>query len=109
MTQSPSTINPTILESLFAPWAEPNSHRVRAEKAGEAVDSGIVKTPLIGQATRKLVEQADDNAAYRWEQHLLLGYDRWQASKAEWEASGKKTLLFIKWGTVRATHRCKPL
>lgn len=62
---------------------------------GEAVDAGIVKTPLIGQASRKLVEQADDNAAYRWEQHLLLGYERWKASKTEWEASGKKPLLFI--------------
>jgi hypothetical protein len=28
---------------------------------GEAVDAGIVKTPLIGQASRKLVEQADDS------------------------------------------------
>jgi len=41
------------------------------------------------------VEQADDNAAYRWEQHLLLGYERWKASQAEWQASGKKPLLFI--------------
>ncbi|WP_448532985.1 hypothetical protein [Parathermosynechococcus lividus] len=62
---------------------------------GEAVDAGIVKTPIIGQASRKLVEQADDNAAYRWEQHLLLGYERWKASQAEWQASGKKPLLFI--------------
>jgi type III restriction enzyme len=70
-------------------------HIVCDTPLGEAVDAGIVKTPLIGQASRKLVEQADDNAAYRWEQHLLLGYDRWTASKAEWEASGKKPLLFI--------------
>jgi len=35
MTQSSSTLNPTILEPLFAPWAEPNAHRVRAEKAGD--------------------------------------------------------------------------
>jgi type III restriction enzyme len=62
---------------------------------GEAVDAGIVKTPIIGQASRKLVEQADDNAAYRWEQHLLLGYERWKASQAEWQASSKKPLLFI--------------
>jgi len=55
---------------------------------GKAVDAGIVKTPLIGQASRKLVEQADDNAAYRWEQHLLLSYERWKAS-------GKKPLLLI--------------
>jgi len=62
---------------------------------GEAVDAGIVKTSLIGQASRKLVEQADDNAAYRWEQHLLLGYERWKASRDEWQAIGKKPLLFI--------------
>ncbi|WP_421656697.1 hypothetical protein [Leptothermofonsia sp. ETS-13] len=59
------------------------------------MDAGIVKTPLIGQASRNLVEQADDNAAYRWEQHLLLGYERWKASRDEWSASGKKALLFI--------------
>ena len=35
MTQPPSTLNSTILEPLFAPWAEPNAHRVRAEKAGD--------------------------------------------------------------------------
>jgi type III restriction enzyme len=70
-------------------------HIVCDTPLGEAVDAGIVKTPLIGQASRKLVEQADDNAAYRWEQHLLLGYDRWKASRTEWESSGKKPLLFI--------------
>jgi type III restriction enzyme len=70
-------------------------HIVCDTPLGEAVDAGIVKTPLIGQASRKLVEQADDNAAYRWEQHLLLGYERWKASRDEWSASGKKPLLFI--------------
>ncbi|QKD80803.1 DEAD/DEAH box helicase family protein [Thermoleptolyngbya sichuanensis A183] len=70
-------------------------HIVCDTPLGEAVDAGIVKTPIIGQANRKLVEQADDNAAYRWEQHLLLGYERWKASQAEWQASGKKPLLFI--------------
>ncbi|WP_353258572.1 DEAD/DEAH box helicase [Prochlorothrix hollandica] len=70
-------------------------HIVCDTPLGEAVDAGIVKTPLIGQASRKLIEQATDNAAHRWEQHLLLGYDRWKASRTEWEASGKKPLLFI--------------
>lgn len=70
-------------------------HIVCDTPLGEAVDAGIVKTPLIGQASRQLVEQADDNAACRWEQHLLLGYERWKASQAEWQASGKKPLLFI--------------
>ncbi|WP_247215633.1 DEAD/DEAH box helicase family protein [Synechococcus sp. C9] len=70
-------------------------HIVCDTPLGEAVDAGIVKTPIIGQASHKLVEQATDNAAYRWEQHLLLGYERWKKSLEEWQASSKKPLLFI--------------
>ena len=31
----PGFLNPSALEPLFAPWEEPSSHRVRAEKEGE--------------------------------------------------------------------------
>jgi type III restriction enzyme len=61
---------------------------------GEAVDAGIVKTPVIGRGSR-LKERPDEDASYRYEMHLLLGYKRWQASRDEWEASGKKPLLFV--------------
>ena len=61
---------------------------------GEAVDAGIVKTPIIGRAG-KLVEQATDNAAWKYEMHLKLGYERWRRSQQEWEKSGKKPLLFV--------------
>ena len=61
---------------------------------GEAVDAGIVKTPIIGRAGQ-LVEQATDNAAYRFEMHLKLGYERWLKSRDEWLKSGKKPLLFV--------------
>ncbi len=61
---------------------------------GEAVDAGIIKTPIIGQAGH-LVEQATDNASYKYEAHLRLGYQRWLKSKEEWEESGKKPLLFV--------------
>ncbi|MCG6538083.1 MAG: DEAD/DEAH box helicase family protein, partial [Syntrophales bacterium LBB04] len=61
---------------------------------GEAVDAGIVKTPIIGRG-QKLVERASDNAAVKYEQHLHIGYERWLRSKEEWEGSGKKPLLFI--------------
>jgi len=61
---------------------------------GEAVDAGIVKTPIIGRAGR-LVKQITDNAAYKYEAHLSLGYKRWLASKQEWEKSRKKPLLFV--------------
>ncbi|MGQ9836815.1 MAG: hypothetical protein ACUVRV_02315 [Cyanobacteriota bacterium] len=29
-----ATLNLTAFESLFAPWQEPNAHRVRAKKSG---------------------------------------------------------------------------
>ena len=61
---------------------------------GEAVDAGIVKTPIIGRAGH-LVEQATNNAAYKYEMHLKLGYERWLKSREEWMKSEKKPLLFI--------------
>ena len=70
-------------------------HVVCDTPLGEAVDGGIVKTPVIGRADRKLEEQPGENAAYIFERHLLLGYERWKASRDEWKKSGKKALLFI--------------
>ena len=61
---------------------------------GEAVDSGIVKTPILGRASN-LKEQPGDSAAIIYQRHLLLGYQRWLASKEEWEKSGKKALMFV--------------
>lgn len=69
-------------------------HIVCDTPLGEAVDAGIVKTPIIGRAGQ-LIEQATDNAAYKYEAHLRLGYERWLKSKQEWAKSGKKPLLFI--------------
>jgi type III restriction enzyme len=80
-------------------------HIVCDTPLGEAVDAGIVKTPIIGQASHKLVEQATDNAAYRWEQHLLLGYERWKKSLEEWQASGKKPLLFVMCDNTEAADQ----
>lgn len=69
-------------------------HIVTDSPLGEAVDAGIVKVPIIGHVG-DLQERPDDNAAYRYEEHLRLGYARWQKSKEEWEPSGKKALLFV--------------
>lgn len=69
-------------------------HIVTDSPLGEAVDAGIVKVPIIGHVGN-IKERADDNAAYRYEEHLRLGYARWLASKEEWEPSGKKALLFV--------------
>lgn len=69
-------------------------HVVCDTPLGEAVDAGIVKSPLIGHGDR-LVERKHPDAAYQYENHLTLGYKRWLLSKDEWEKSGKKALLFV--------------
>jgi len=69
-------------------------HVVCDTPLGEAVDAGIVKTPIIGHGSQ-LTERAHGDAAYKYENHLTLGYKRWQVSREEWEQSGKKALLFV--------------
>jgi len=70
-------------------------HIVCDAPLGEAVDGGLVKTPIIGRAGKKLEEQPSDDAAYRYDRHLRLGYERWKTSRDEWKKSGKKALLFV--------------
>ena len=69
-------------------------HVVCDSSLGEAVDAGIVKTPVIGRGDG-LSERASGDASERYEQHLLMGYQRWLKSKEEWAQSGKKALLFV--------------
>lgn len=69
-------------------------HVVCDTPLGEAVDAGIVKTPIIGRGG-KLIEQMSEDASFRYEQHLRVGYERWKASQTEWGPSGKKPLLFV--------------
>jgi len=61
---------------------------------GEAVDGGIVKSPIIGKG-EKLIEQTSDDASIKYQQHVMIGYSRWLKSKEEWEKSGKKALMFV--------------
>jgi len=79
-------------------------HVVVDTPLGEAVDGGIVKTPIIGHGD-KLVERPHDDAAHRYENHLTLGYKRWQASFAEWERTGKKPLLFVMTESTEAADQ----
>lgn len=69
-------------------------HIVSDSPLGEAVDAGIVKVPIIGHIGQ-LQERADENAAYRYDEHLRLGYARWEKSDEEWGRSDKKALLFV--------------
>src|SRR6266849_8263052 len=45
----PGSLNPSALEPLFAPWEEPHSHRVRAEREGKPakVIKGRRPTPMV--------------------------------------------------------------
>ncbi len=74
---------------------QPFKHIVCDAPLGEAVDAGIVKTPIIGRASQKLAEQPSEDASYKYDMHLRLGYERWKKSRAEWKDSGKKALLFV--------------
>lgn len=69
-------------------------HVVCDTPLGEAVDAGIVKTPIVGR-TGRLVELPHDDASYRYESHLRLGYERWLRSRREWAESGRMPLLFV--------------
>jgi len=69
-------------------------HIICDSPLGEAVDAGIVKTPVIGRCSQ-LKDRLSESAAERYQQHLLLGYERWKASREEWARSGKKPLMFV--------------
>ena len=71
---------------------------------GEAVDAGVVKSPIIG-SIGNLDVQASDDAAYRYEPHLRLGYARWQVSREEWAGSGKKALMFVMCEDTNAANQ----
>lgn len=79
-------------------------HIVCDSPLGEAVDAGIVKVPIIGHVG-KLQERADENAAYRYDEHLRLGFARWQKSNEEWEKGGKKALLFVMCESTEAADQ----
>ncbi len=69
-------------------------HVVCDTPLGEAVDGGIVKTPIIGRG-KKWMERTSTDASERFEEQLRVGYERWKKSKEEWLKSGKKPLLFV--------------
>lgn len=69
-------------------------HVVCDTPLGEAVDGGIVKTPVIGRG-RGWTERKHGDASERYLEQLMVGYARWQKSWEEWEKSGKKPLLFV--------------
>ncbi len=62
---------------------------------GEAVDAGIVKVPVLGEAD-ELVERGDKNtpAHERFGMHLKLGYQRYEKTYQEY-SKVRKPILFV--------------
>src|ERR1035437_1985077 len=79
-------------------------HVVCDTPLGEAVDGGIVKTPIIGRG-KGWVERTSTDASERFEEQLRVGYARWLKSKEEWQASGKKPLLFVMTEDTEAANK----
>ncbi|HEY4301290.1 MAG TPA: DEAD/DEAH box helicase family protein [Candidatus Didemnitutus sp.] len=69
-------------------------HVVCDTPLGEAVDGGIVKTPVIGRGN-KWAERTSQDASERYEEQLRVGYARWLKSREEWAPGGRKPLLFV--------------
>lgn len=76
-------------------------HCVCDTPLGEAVDGGIVKFPIIGKAS-KLAEGISDNAGWKYDTHLRLGYNRWKVATEEWAKVGMKALLFVMCESTQA-------
>src|SRR5690606_13969736 len=62
---------------------------------GEAVDSGIVKVPVLGES-KLLNIQGDEKAptSEKYSNHLKLGYQRYEEAYKEWEKV-RKPILFV--------------
>jgi type III restriction enzyme len=60
----------------------------------QAVDDGIVKTPLIGEVTGASVELGD-SAAQRYRQWLDVAVGRWRKFHEALSPSGKRPVLFV--------------
>lgn len=68
---------------------------------GEAVDSGIVKAPVLGRS-EALKPNKLDNAAQKFRAHLMLGYKQYEWSVEEWKGSGRKPILFVMTESTQA-------
>jgi type III restriction enzyme len=60
----------------------------------QAVEDGIVKTPLIGEVTGATVELGD-SAAQRYRQWLDVAVGRWRRFHEDLSPSGKRPVLFV--------------
>lgn len=62
---------------------------------GEAVDSGIVKVPVLGESDVLNINKIQGQPAYQtYHNHLKLGYQRYEEAYKQWEKV-RKPILFV--------------
>jgi type III restriction enzyme len=70
-------------------------HVVSDFPLGEAVDSGIVKVPVIGKSDELTRFTTASNAFDEYRNHLLLGYKQYERAFEEWHLSHKPVLFVM--------------
>jgi type III restriction enzyme len=70
-------------------------HIVSDFPLGEAVDSGIVKVPVIGKSDELIRFDSADNAFEEYRNHLVLGYKQYESYFHEWEGSAKPVMFVM--------------
>ena len=70
-------------------------HIVSDFPLGEAVDSGIVKVPVIGKSDELTRFTTATNAFDEYRNHLLLGYKQYESYFEEWQGSNKPVLFVM--------------
>lgn len=78
-------------------------HIVSDFPLGEAVDSGIVKVPVIGRSDEIKTNDAAGDAFEKYRTHLLLGYQQYQYMWDEWNQV-RKPILFVMCETAQAAN-----
>ncbi|TAK66991.1 MAG: hypothetical protein EPO22_03315 [Dehalococcoidia bacterium] len=70
----------------------------------QAVEDGIVKTPLIGEL-RGALDYESDNASVRYRDRINAGVEKWRDYNAELSKAGLKPVLFIMAENTTASNQ----
>jgi len=76
---------------------------------GEAVDSGIVKVPVIGKSADLRRNKAAADAFEEYRMHLLLGYKQYERAFTEWKTTCEPILFVMTENTTKANDIWKVL
>ncbi len=79
-------------------------HIVSDFPLGEAVDAGIVKVPVIGKSDELKPFELASDAFEEYRNHLILGYQQYEAAFTEWEGTSKPVLFVMTENATKANE-----